>query len=317
MLKYSVRRILYMFPILLGITLVTFMLFNVAGGDPAIQMAGKYATEAEIEAIRKDLGTSGPLYVQFGNYVKQIVTFDFGRSWATKQEVTKMIFGEEIKTSPILVSMSLTFPAFAITLFLAISIGLLLTFYKGGLLDKTIMIVCLAAISFSSLVYILFLQYYLGYKVGMFPISGISYDWIDKWNYLALPIIIFVAVSLGSNVLFFRTIFLDEVFQDYVRTARAKGLSNKVVMFKHVLRNALIPIITLVVIQIPFLITGTLLIESFFSLPGLGGLIYNAINNADFPVIKAMTFISAVLYMCFQLLSDILYAVVDPKVQLK
>ena len=166
MLKYAIRRVLYMFPILLGITLVTFLLFNVAGGDPAVQMAGKYATEAEIEAIRKDLGTSGPLYVQFGNYIKQIVTFDFGRSWATKQEVTRMIFGEELRTSPMLVSISLTFPAFFITLVLAISIGLLLTFYRGGALDKSIMVVCLGAISISSLVYILFLQYYLGYKLG-------------------------------------------------------------------------------------------------------------------------------------------------------
>ncbi len=156
----------------------------------------------------------------------------------------------------------------------------------------------------------------MSYKFNMFPISGWDPSWDGRWQYATLPIIIMVSLSLGAYILFFRTVFLDEIYQDYVRTARSKGLSNTTILLKHVLRNALVPIITLVVLQIPFLITGSLLTESFFSIPGLGGLIYQAIQEADFPVIKAMTIVSAILYMVFQLISDILYAVVDPKIRL-
>ena len=317
MYKYALRRTLYMIPILFGISIITFILFNVAGGDPALQLAGKSATKEQIEELRKELGLSGSYLEQYGFYVKQIVTMDFGRSWSTKQKISQMIFGESLADSPVLVSMSLTFPAFFITLMLSICIALLVTFFRGTVFDKTVMVISLSAISISSLVYILYLQYGLGYSLGLFPISGWDPGWLERWSYLAMPIIIFVALTLGSNILFYRTIFMDEIFQDYVRTARAKGLDNKKIMFKHVLRNAMIPIINLVVLQVPFLITGTLLIESFFSIPGLGGLIWQAVNNSDFPVIKAFTVISAIVYMIFQLISDLLYAVVDPKVQLR
>lgn len=317
MFKYIVRRLLYMVPILFGVTLVTFTLFNVAGGDPAAQLAGRHATQEQIDLIKKELGLSGSYLEQYLFYVKQIVTFDYGRSWSTKQRVSDMILGTSLDTSPILTSISLTFPAFLITLCIATVFALVMTFNRGKPLDKTLMIVCLAALSVSSLVYILYLQYGMGYKLGWFPISGWETGLLDRARYLAMPIMIFVALSLGSNILFFRTAFIDEMFQDYVRTARAKGLDAKTIMFKHVFRNALIPIITLVVLQIPFLILGTLLIEAFFGIPGVGGLIYEAINNVDFPVIKAITVLSAIMYMIFQLLSDVLYALVDPKVQLR
>jgi len=171
--------------------------------------------------------------------------------------------------------------------------------------------------SVSSLVFILALQYFLAYRLDLFPISGWDESWIHRWTYLTLPIIIYVVVSVGSHILFYRTVFIDEIYQDYVRTARAKGLTERIILFKHVLRNALIPIITLVVLQMPFLILGSLLLETFFGIPGLGGILVQAINNADFPVIKAMTVFGAVLYMIFQLISDVLYSVVDPKVQLR
>ena len=311
MLAYILKRILYMIPILFGITLVTFLLFNVAGGDPAAQVAGRYATQKKINEIRQQMGLDKPLLFQYLDYVKNMAKLDFGRSWSSQQKISTMIL------SGIGASLSLTLPSFLLVLLITISLALLLVYYRGSVLDKSVMIFCLALMSISSLVYILYFQYALGYRAGLFPISGWDPSWWGRWQYLALPILIFVSIQIGSNVLFYRTVFLDEIFQDYVRTARAKGLAPQTIMFKHILRNALVPIITLTVLQMPFLILGSLLVESFFGIPGLGGIIYQAIQNSDFPVIKAMTFLSAILYMMFQLLADLAYAVVDPKIQLR
>lgn len=311
MLKYAIRRILYVIPILFGVTLVCFLLFNVAGGDPAAQAAGKYATAEQIEVIRAELGLDQPLPMQYLDYLKQIVTFDFGRSWSTKQQISEMFL------SGIGPSLTVTLPAFLIALMITIPLALLLGYKRDTLLDKTAMIICLAMISISSLVYILAGQYFLSYKWDLFPISGWDSSFLGRWEYAMLPILILISLTLGTYILFFRTIFIEEMNKDYVRTARSKGLSNRVVLTKHILRNALIPIITLVVLQIPFLILGSLLIESFFGIPGLGGLLVNAINNADFPVIKAMIVILTILYTTFNLISDLLYAVVDPKVRLE
>jgi peptide/nickel transport system permease protein len=311
MAKFILRRSLYMIPILFGIALVTFFLFNVAGGDPAAQAAGKYATEERIEELRRDLGLDGPLYVQFGRHLKQMMTLDFGRSWQTKQKITTML------GSGIDASLSLTIPAFVLTTVITIALALFIAFVRGSFIDKAALVTCLALLSISSLVYILAGQYILAYLGGVFPISGWDPSWIRRWEYLTLPILIYISLSLGSNVLFYRTVFLDQMHQDYVRTARSKGLSDVSILFKHILRNAMIPIITVLVTQMPFLIVGSLLLEAFFGIPGLGGMTYQAINSADFPVIKAMTMIGAVLYLIFQLIADILYAVVDPRVQVR
>lgn len=311
MLKYVIRRLLYMIPILFGITLITFFLFNVAGGDPALQAAGKHASVEQLASLKAELGLDRPLHMQYLFYLKQISTLDFGRSWSTKQTVSSMIL------SGVDASMSLTVPAFILSMVISIALGMLAAFLRGGLFDKVTIIACLAMISVSSLVYILAGQYFLGYKISAFPILGWDPSWVERWAYLTLPILLYVIVNLGGNVLFYRTVFLDEMYQDYVRTAKAKGLGSGRILFVHILRNAMIPIITLVVLQVPFLIVGSLLLEYFFGIPGIGGLVVQALQNADFPVVKAMTFISAVLYMMFQLLSDVLYAVVDPKIQLR
>lgn len=311
MLKYVIRRMAYMVPTLFGITLITFLLFNVIGGNPAALLAGKYASVERVAEIEKNLGLDQPLYAQYFTYLKQVVTFDFGTSWSAHQPISTMI------ARGVGPSLSLTLPAFTLIVILSIAIALLLSFYRNGWADKFVLILCLAAMSVSSLVYILYMQYWLAYKAGLFPISGWSYSWAERWQYIVLPMLIFIAFSLGGNILFYRTIFLDEIDQDYVRTARAKGLGTRSVLFKHVLRNAMIPIITIVVLEMPFLILGSLLLESFFGIPGLGGIIVAAISNSDLPVIKAMTVIGALLYMVFQLISDILYAWVDPKIQLR
>ena len=311
MFKYLTRRLLYMIPILFGVTLITFILFNVVGGDPAAQAAGRHATAEQIEVIRRELGLDRPLPMQYLFFVQQIFALDFGRSWSTKQEITTM-FADGVGPS-----LSLTLPAFVLAQIITIALALLLARWRGTNFDRITKVTCLAMMSLSSLVYILWGQYVLAYQWNWFPISGWDNSWAGRWEYLGLPILIFVLLSLGGNVLFYRTVFLDEIYHDYVRTARAKGLNEATILFKHVLRNALIPIITRVVLQMPFLILGSLLLESFFGIPGIGGIVVQAIQNADFPVIKAMTFLSAVLYMVFQLISDVLYAVVDPKVQLR
>ncbi len=311
MLQYSIRRIAYMIPILFGIALITFILFNVVGGDPVLVMLGKHANPQSIAEMRAQLGLDKPLFLQFFDFLKQILTFDFGRSYSTKQEISEMI----ISAAP--VSFSFAFPAFMISLFISVSLSLVVAFYRGRFVDRFFVFVGVIGISIPSLAYILFGQYFLAYQWGMFPISGYSATFPELISYIALPVIIWVALSVGGELRFYRTVMLDEVNQDYIRTARAKGLSETKVMFKHVLKNAMIPVITNVVIEVPFLITGSLLIENFFGIPGLGSQLVDAFNTSDIPLIKAQVVIFSILYMVFSLITDLMYALVDPRVSLK
>jgi peptide/nickel transport system permease protein len=311
MLNYIIRRVLYMIPILLGIALVTFLLFNVVGGDPVLLMVGRHANPQMIAELRHELGLDRPLYMQFLDFLRQIVTFDYGRSFATKQEVISMI----VRAAP--VSFILVLPSFVISVLLSITLALFVAFWRGTWIDRAIVVICVFLISVPSLAYILFGQYLLAYKLGWFPISGFESGFPEVMSYIALPTFILIALSLGGELRFYRTVMLDEINQDYIRTARSKGLTETVVMFKHVLKNAMIPIITNVVIEIPFLITGSLLLENFFAIPGMGAQIVDAFNTSDLPVIKAEVMILSILYMVFNLITDVLYSLVDPRVALK
>ena len=202
------------------------------------------------------------------------------------------------------------------TVLIAIALALGTAFVRGRPLDKGATVLALGMMSTSTLVYILFFQHLFSYQLGWFPITGWDSSWLGRWEYLYLPWLIIVISSIGSSFLIFRTAVLDEFYQDYVRTARAKGVAERKVLFKHVLKNAMIPIITLVVLQMPFLLTGSLLLEAFFGIPGLGGTLVQAIFNSDFPVIRAMVVVGSLLYMGFSLLSDLLYAVVNPRIRL-
>lgn len=311
MIKYILRRLLYLIPVLLGVSFIIFVLFNLVSGDPTAVLLGKNATARQMAELREQLGLNKPLLDQYLDVVKSAFTFDFGRSWATKQEISQMIIQGAYP------SLCLTLPAFVFATILSLIISLVVAFYRGKGIDLFVRIMCIAGVSISALAYILFFQYFFAYKLGWFEISGFEYGFPDFVPYIALPAIIFVLLSLGPDVRFFRTVILDEIYQDYVRTARAKGLSEVVILLKHVLRNALIPIITYVVIQIPSLILGALLLENFFSIPGLGGITLNALNSSDFPVVKAMAILSSVLYILLSLVTDILYTVADPRVKLK
>ena len=299
-----------MIPILFGVTLLLFTLFNVFGGDPAQRFAGKYATPAQIQVVRAELGLDRSYPQQYVFFVKQIATFDFGRSWASKQKISTMI------DDGVSATLSVMLPPFFASILFSIALGLVAARYRGKFFDRAIVVGCLAFMSISSLVYILFFQYFFAYSLGWFPISGWDASWTGRWSYLVLPWVILFVLSLGSEILVYRTAILDEVFQDYVRTARAKGVKTSLVYVKHVLKNAMIPIITIIVIAMPFLLTGSILIEAFFGIPGLGGTMVKALNDSDFPVIKAMTVITTLLYMLFNLFSDLLYAAVDPRIKL-
>ncbi|MEC7276718.1 MAG: ABC transporter permease [Bdellovibrionota bacterium] len=309
--SYIIRRLLYVIPVLLGVCFLVFLLFNVVSPDPTISMLGKHATQAQVLELREVLGLNEPLHIQYFNTVKSAFTFDFGRSWSTKQEISEMIKSGAIPSATV------TFPAFIISFLLSVSISLFVAFYRGTFFDRAAVVICVTLMSISSLVYILVGQWFFAFHLGWFEISGYEEGFPDVVPYVLLPILIIVVLSVGPDVRFYRTIMLDEIYQDYVRTARAKGLSEKVIMFKHVLKNAMVSIITYVVLKIPFLILGSLLIESFFGIPGLGGITLKAVNSSDYPVIKAMTVLSAIALIIFNLLTDVLYKVVDPRVQLK
>jgi peptide/nickel transport system permease protein len=311
MLKYLIRKILNIIPIILGVSLIIFVLFNLVSGDPTAVLLGKNATAKQMEELRVQLGLNKPLIEQYFDVVKSAITFDFGKSWATKRDIADMIIQGAYP------SLCLTIPAFFISTVLALIISLAVAFYRGKGIDLFVRFFCIAGMSVSSLAYILGFQWLFAFKLGWFEISGFEYGFPNFIPYIALPCLIWILLSLGPDVRFFRTVILDEIYQDYVRTARAKGAPEMSILLKHVLRNALIPIITYTIIQIPFLILGALLLESFFSIPGLGGITLNALNSSDFPVIKAMAILSSVAYIVFSLISDILYSLVDPRIKLR
>lgn len=312
MLAYILRRLWQMLPTMLGVVLLVFFLFNWVGGDPAYILAGKMSNPAQIENIRTQLGINQPYYVQLGIFLKQIVTFDFGNSWSTQEAVSRVIL---TRLGP---SLTLLVPLTILETFLAIALALAVAYVRGSLTDRAVMIACTVGMSISILVYIIVFQYVLAYKFGWFAVQGWGDSfWENLLRYSTLPILIGLAVSLAPNLRLFRTFVLDEVNQDYVRTARAKGLKEGRIMWVHVLRNASIPIITYVMGNLPALLIGSFLLERFFGIPGIGREVIQAVERSDFPVIKAITVYVAAATMIFNLLTDLMYQAVDPRVQLK
>lgn len=311
MITFLVRRILGTIPIVFGVALVVFILFNVVGGDPALMMVGKHATAQQIADIRHEYGLDQPLYIQFFHYLKDIVTFDFGRSYATRQKISDMIL------NGIGPSLSLTLPAFFLTTVISVILGLLVAYFRGKIIDRAAVILCVIGMSIPSLGYILFGQYYLAYEMRWFPISGYDYSFPGRFEYLALPMLLWLMLSIGYDVRFYRTAIIEETSQDYVRTARAKGLSEPMIFLKHVLKNSMVPIVTNIVLEIPLLILGSFLFETFFGIPGLGSITIDALHNSDFPVIKTMAFVMSLLLIFGNIMTDIVYALVDPRVKLK
>lgn len=427
MLRYVIRRVLQMIPTVFGVILITFVLFNVAGGSPASRVLGPHAQADTLEDFDEQRGFNKPLFpligprnvttrayadsdfertagdwqqvsgviytnglirlaagkeyvlpikfdlrddsqyeltvegrtdggARFGDerldlsgewrkvrikfdklkpiipenepleirsitlrrlmsnpfdsqlvyYFDRLFHWDFGVSHSTNQRVSKLL------ADGIGPSLMLMVPIFIIGLFTSISLSLLCAFWRDTWVDRFFVVLSVALMSINYLIYIVAGQYFLGFKAGWFPVWG-----FEGARYLALPVLIGVISGLGGNLRFYRAIMLDETHRDYVRTARAKGVSQRRVLFVHVLKNAMIPIITNVVIAIPFLYTGSLLLESFFGIPGLGYLSINAINSSDVDVIRAIVLIGSFLFVVANLMTDICYALVDPRVKLK
>ncbi len=422
--NYIVKRMLQMIPTVLGVILITFILFNVAGGSPALKVMGPHAQADTLEAFDEQRGFNKPLFFGFRTktraledsdfertagdwlkqdgvthtngmivlaeggsysiplkfslrddceyelvmegrtdgfpmlgknklgfsrdwkkvtlrlqtpgkivpvdapveirsirlrrlmnspfdsqllfYFRQLARLDFGVSHSTNQRVSKLL------ADGIVPSLMLTVPIFFIGLVTSIALSLFCAFWRDTWVDRFFVILSVALMSINYLVYIVAGQYFLAFKADWFPVWG-----FEDARYLALPVLIGVISGLGGSLRFYRTIMLDEAHRDYVRTARAKGVSKSRVLFRHVLKNAMIPIITNVVIAIPFLYTGSLLLESFFGIPGLGYLGITAINSSDVDVVRGIVLIGAFMFVIANLLTDICYAAVDPRVKLK
>jgi peptide/nickel transport system permease protein len=310
--SYLIRRLWQFVPTLAGVVLLVFLLFNWVGGDPAYLLAGKIPSAERIEEIRRSLGVDQPYWMQLLIFLKQIITADFGASWSTNERVSQ-IFATRLGPS-----LTVLIPLLFISTVLSMAAAMLVAYWRGSLTDRAIMIGCTVGQSVSILVYILLFQYVLAYQLGWFPVQGWGVTLGENLvRYAALPVLVGVVVSLAPDIRLYRSFFLEEINQDYVRTARAKGLGEGRVMGLHVLRNAAIPIATNVLTQIPGLLAGAFLIERFFSIPGIGREVILAVERSDFPIIKAVTVYVAIATMVVNLAADVLYRALDPRVQLK
>ncbi|MBL0167540.1 MAG: ABC transporter permease [Propionivibrio sp.] len=323
MLAYLLRRLIYAIPILIGVNLITFALFfvvNTPDDMARMQLGVKRVTPEAIAKWKAERGYDKPLFfnaqaegvgvltdtILFTKSARMFVG-DFGRA-EDGRDIAREI------TSRMGPSLAIALPTFILGLFVTISFALLLAFFRATPLDFWGVVLCVAMMSVSGLFYIIGGQYLISKLWRLVPISGFS-GGLDAWKFLLLPVLIGVISGIGTSARWYRTIFLEEIGKDYVRTARAKGLSELTVLFRHVLRNAMIPILTGVVVVIPLLFMGSLLTESFFGIPGLGSYTIDAINAQDFAVVRAMVFIGSVLYIVGLILTDISYTFVDPRIR--
>lgn len=312
MLAYIIRRIWQMIPTMLGVVLLIFFLFNWVGGDPAYILAGKMSNPEQIENIRQQLGVDQPYYVQLWIFIKQILSFDYGVSWSTGESVSQII---STRLGP---SLTILIPLTILQTVISIILALAVASVRGSLTDRMVMMLCTIGMSISILVYIIIFQYLFAYQLGWFPVQGWSDSFSENlFKYALLPVLIMLVVSIAPTLRLYRSFILDEVNQDYVRTARAKGVSERRVYGVHVLRNASIPIVTDVMATLPALLIGAFLIERFFGIPGIGREVIIAVERSDFPVIKAITVYVAAATMFFNLIADLIYKLIDPRVELK
>jgi peptide/nickel transport system permease protein len=322
-LAYIVRRLLYAIPILVGVNLLTFALFfvvNTPDDMARMQLGVKRVTPEAIGKWKAERGYDKPLLFNSAasglSTVTDTVFFqksarmfagDFGRA-EDGRDIAREIAA---RMGP---SLAIALPTFILGLFVTVTFALTLAFFRATAFDFWGVVLCVAMMSISGLFYIIGGQYLISKVWRLVPISGFG-DSLDAWRFLILPVVIGVISGIGSSTRWYRTIFLEEVNKDYVRTARAKGLPETVVFFRHILRNALIPILTGVVVVIPLLFMGSLLTESFFGIPGLGSYTIDAINAQDFAVVRSMVFIGSVLYIVGLILTDISYTLVDPRIR--
>ena len=327
MAAYLIRRLAYGALTVLGVLFLLFVLFF-AVTDPddiARKAVGERARPEVYVQWKKNHGYDRPLFLNrehaltdsrrytdtllFEHY-RRMLTFDFGRSDAGDEPIAKRLWEG---AGP---SLSLTVPLFVLGLIVGVSVALFAAFFRETYIDRAVLVACMLTMSIAALLYIIGGQYLVSLLLKWFPISGYDPDAAVVARFLALPVLIGLVTGFGGDVRFYRTVFVEEMGRDYVRTARAKGAGDARVMVRHVLRNAMIPILTNIVVAIPFLFTGALLLESFFGIPGLGSLTVDAINGNDFSTTRTMVYLGALLFILGQLLTDVSYALADPRVRL-
>lgn len=321
MWSYVLRRVLYNIPIYLVIVLLVMALLRV--NDPVSAYISKNATPEEYALRKHELGLDRPFFAQYATLLGDVVTLRFhSKSWYRETATVGQVIGPAI-----IPSLSITLPALALSTTLSVLIGLAAGANRGRRIDRSLMFLAVVGMSISYLVFILLGQYFgafwLNEKLGfkLFAVDGYqgvgAANWPGRWAFhCLLPVSISVIVSLGYDTRFYRTVIVEQVTSDYVRTARAKGCSERRVMLRHVLRNAMIPIITRVMITLPFLIVGSLLLEYYFNIPGLGQTLYTHMTNKDFPVTQTIVALLAAIFILSNILTDVLYALVDPRVRL-
>lgn len=311
-LLFLVRRLGQALLTLLGVILLVFVLFNWVGGDPALILAGKMASAQDLANVRHQLGLDRPLWQQFLDFVGQVLRGDYGESWATHEPVSA-IFRSRLGPS-----LTLLIPMLVLETLVAVAVALLVAALRGSWLDQGVRMVSTVAMSVSLLVYIIVGQYVFAYLWGWFPVKGWSDSVLTNLRvYALLPVLLGLFVSVAPSIRLYRSFILEEIDQDFVRTARAKGLSETRILFVHVLRNAAIPIVTNVLMGLPGLLTGAFLLERFFAIPGIGREIILAVERSDFPLIKAITVYVAMATLAVNFLGDLCYRWLDPRVGLE
>ncbi len=324
MLTYIIRRILYAIPILIGVNLIVFLLFFIVNSPDSMartMLGEKNITQEDVENWKRQNGYHLPLFINpgasgvakftetlFFQKSAKLFLFDFGTSDTNNVDITSQILQ---RMWP---SLTIALPTFVIGLCVNITVSMIVAYYRATYVDFWGTIAAVIVMSISQLFYIIGGQWLFGKMLRLFPISG--YDsGVHLLKFVILPVIIGIISGIGGGIRFYRTIFLEEVNQDYVRTARAKGMSEGVVLFKHALKNAMIPILTNVVLAIPFLFVGSLVMEAFFAIPGLGSFTIEAIQAQDFAIVRSMVYLGALLYIVGLLLTDISYTLVDPRIR--
>ena len=324
MLAYIIRRLLYAVPILIGVNLLTFALFfvvNTPDQMARVQLGDKHVTEEAVTEWKVQRGYDKPLVLNSEASGLDVVTdtifyekslrlfaFDFGKSDAGRSIAADI----EQRMWP---SLAVALPTFIIGISVNIVFALFIVMFRASIFDTSAMILCVALMSISGVFYVIAGQFFFAREWNLVPISGYL-PGADAWRFLVLPVVIGVISGIGGGTRLYRTLFLEEASKDYARTARAKGVSELTVLFRHIMPNGLIPILTSVVVVIPSLFMGSLLIESFFGIPGLGSYTLDAIQAQDFAIVRSMVFLGSVLYILGLLLTDISYTLVDPRVRL-
>ena len=304
MLSYILKRLAQTILVLFGITLITFILLNVVPGDPVAMMLDKRADEATIEKVRHEMGLDVPLPEQYVNFIKGAVRLDFGKSYFTKEVVADAII-RSFKVTVKLAAMSFLFACI-----IGLTCGMIAAVYRGKWIDSLLMTLSIAGVSAPSFWIAIILQIIIGLKLDLLPISGFD----GPLNYI-LPSIALGTRYAGSIARITRTSMLDVIKQDYIRTARSKGVKEVLVIMKHALKNAMIPVVTLVGTELGYMLTGSMLIEKVFSIPGIGKLAVDAMNNRDLPLLQGTVVYIALVFVVVNLVVDISYAFIDPRIR--